>query len=447
MSRYKIFYKLVKKQNLPLILFFFLSIIIALSLSTKSCLLDRIWCGQDMDQYLDYSDNLLSGHGFSAQKVSSMYFIDPAKEHIYIPEILRLPGYPLILSMGRIFYNKPLLALFYNFFFYAMILIYSLKLIKFFLSPPFWLLAFSLIALNSTFVFYTTQMGNADVFAGFAIIGFTFHFLSLLKGKNVKINLVLCSALGILSILSRQNTSIFILPLIGIFILTLIRQGKKTQIKYLITLFLIILLPMVIWIFRNFTLTHKPLISAASGMQLFSEHIQFSPYQNKTTAEITTWVTAGGGKNYISSFRKEGHTVPEAYALFDEYVRKITWGYIINNPSNTINQFALEVRSIYVEPSYSWEKKDILFFLKKIDTYVSSIYLYLMLLFPLIYFKNKNLMPVYVWAPLSLFIYVSAFFHGIIIGSRGLLPVLPLVIIFSVLFIEVFILKCLEFKK
>jgi hypothetical protein len=121
------------KKHLFLILTFIIivsSFLYSLNLTQDSCLLKGIWCGQDMDQYVDYSDSILSGHGYSAHKVNNMYMLDPKKDDRYVAEIQRLPAYSILLTFGRLFYNSSKIILIYNYVFYFLILIYSFLLLK-----------------------------------------------------------------------------------------------------------------------------------------------------------------------------------------------------------------------------------------------------------------------------------------------------------------------------
>ena len=427
--------------NFILMIISIIAIFYIQNLGSSSCMLKNIWCGQDIDQYIDYSDSLLSGHGFAAKKVTNMYFINPIKEKVYVPEVLRLPGYSLILTLGRYFNNNPRLLIYYNFLFYILILFYTAGILKIFVEKRIIPFAFILIAFNPTLLFYTAIIGNADTFACITLTGFTYHLLKLMQNKKIILNTICTCLLGTLASFSRQNTVLSIFPLLLIFSIISLYEKKKETFKYLTLISLFIIFFLGLWTYRNYTIIGKPVLSVASGMQLFAEYIEFTPYSDNSTKNLYgKLIGSHGGEKYITAERKKGKTIPQAYASFNNYIEENMINYMIQNPKQILIHYNTAIKSIYLETTFNWPKKDFLSNLKVIDGYLQHILLYISLFVPLTFFikidKIQKYLILSLWASSMIFIYISAFFHGIVIGNRGILPVLPLIIIIAITFLQ-----------
>lgn len=435
------------KKHLFLILTFIIivsSFLYSLNLAQDSCLLKGIWCGQDMDQYVDYSDSILSGHGYSAHKVNNMYMLDPKKDDRYVAEIQRLPAYSILLTFGRLFYNSSKIILIYNYVFYFLILIYSFLLLK--IIQLRWIAWFFFICLafNPTLIYYTALVGNADTFSAAALLGFVYHFNNISKSKLFKLHMVVALILGILAVMSRQNTLLFIIPYILISLVHYI-QIKNERIKYIVIISGVILLTLLTWVTRNYFITGRPIISAASGSQLFTEYILFTPYPNSDSGIYADWYyNKHGAVIYVNSQLNKGETIEEGYALYDKYITGIVLDYMIHNKRIVLYHYLAALNAFYTDTTFTWTNNDFMMTLKQYEKLISSVFSYILILFPLTFIllrKEKNLYIIMaLWFSTSLYIYISAFFHGVVIGNRGLLPVLPIVLIMFGFFIQVIVL-------
>lgn len=428
------------KKILFLIIISIFSLIFALKLSLKSCLLKNEWCGQDMDQYIDYSNNLLTGHGFSSKSVSNMYFIDPQKNKEYIPEIQRLPSYPVAISLLRLIYNKPIIILIINYLFYIFILFYFYKISTLLNLGIYTISIFAFLAFSPSLLYYLTQGGNVDIFATFLISSFSYYILRIYEDFNVSIKSIsIVAFITPIALLVRQNTALYIFPLIIVLLVSLYAKKRMKAVKMVALILIIAVITVSSWILRNYMLVKKPVFSAASGMQLFAEYIIFSPYQNNTTYNLKEWFYAGeGGKLFIEKKTNAGQTIVQAYVGFDEFITNIVYTYLFLHPINFINHYVYAVKSIFTAKSFSFEQKNLFNYLSIIQDGISNIYMYLFLLYPLLIINivKKSFLLFSLWVSTLTYILISAFYHGVVIGSRGSLPVLPVILIVSGLTIK-----------
>lgn len=420
---------------------FFTALAYSTYLSQYSCLLGEKWCGQDMDQYIDYSTNMMNGHGFSTHEVGNLYFIDLTKEKPYIPEILRLPAYSIVLTIGRLVYDKPFLALVYNYVFYIGILLFTILISKLYVSKVWVVITGILVAFNPTLLFYTSQMGNVDTFVCFSFLGYTYFILRIIKEGHLKKWTIAAAIFGVIATLSRQNTILFTLSIpLGMSIISFITKQYQDKVKYMVLIIFIILGSMLGIAVRNYMIVGRPVVSALSGLQLFTEYIYFSPLKNNETQSLNQWFyTENGGGKFVASERKKGKSITLANIELNNKVKEIMVGYMVNHPKTVIKHFIVAMINIYAVTTFSWPYEASLQIIKNIDIWLSYWYLGISLVFFFVIINNKK-KDVYeliiIWISSMFFISLSAFFHGIVIGNRGILPVLPLIVILSSYFLH-----------
>jgi hypothetical protein len=304
------------------------------------------------------------------------------------------------------------------------------------------------VLFNPTILFYTAELGNVDTFTAFALLGFVFHITMLYKNKRIRLHTIMATILGVVAVFSRQNILLFVFPFLVIFLLV----NNKIEIrKHLLIVLSVIFLSLSGWVVRNYIITGNPSLSAMSGMQLFTEHIYFGSKKTPMTEDLIKWLYVDkGGEKYIQKEIKTGKTIPQAYASLDSYMSKQTVNYIINNPQPTIEHYGKAIGSIYTSTTFSWTKEDVMFYLKIFEMYLNWGILITFPFFPLMYFLNKDknfVLLLNLWTSLFLFVYTSAFFHGVVIGNRGVLPIFPLQILLCSLLFSTVIYKIILFAR
>lgn len=419
----------------------------AFSLTSSSCLVKGAWCGEDMDQYMDYSNNLLSGHGYSSRLVNNMYFI-PLKENVYIPEIIRHPGFPLLLTSIRLFYNNPKILLFLNYVLYAGILFFTYKIAKMLLQNK-WLalLVLCIVSFDATLLYFTALVGDADVLAAFAIAGFLYFFLKISlfyqsEKSHIVRNTIFASIFGILSVMSRDNTAFFILGIIVFsLILSVSFYRKIFQKKYTVIVLGLIFIVLLAWSVRLYVLTGRVIFSAEVGSQLFDEHIIFGLVQTPESIQMAHWYEKTAWE-YIAQQRSRGVSILQANEVVDLKLENMTISYIIRHPGISWQHFTKGVYDIFTLSPFVWEKFDTFYINQRFTGLLGIFNYFVMLLFPVVVFfvRNKKatafVFILSLWLILLSFLLVTALFHGTIMGTRASISVMPIISILVVIFIQ-----------
>lgn len=395
------------------------------------------WCGQDMDQYIDYSTSILTGHGYSAHTVSTLYFVHP-ESNLYIPETMRLPAYPLLLTIARLFYNQPLILLVVNILCISIIITYSYKLYTHFFTNSWWI-PFLLLLVNPTIIFYTTQMASVDIFTYAMVTGFTYHIIMLYKQKKVSIHTFFAFLFGLGAIFSRQNTLLYILPVSFLPLLESIYVYRKHMHKLLKNTFFLLLVGFIfflaLWVGRNFIITKSPTISTFSDLQLFNEYTYFSLFPNKQTKELVDWLYLDKtGEMYMSESIAKGMPIPVAFNQFNKIIHTKIMQYIFSHPNEIFLQFILSIKSFFLDTTFTWKSTtDILYRFKQVEVIINTILVSGVLISPFFYrkLKREGKIYVYMWIGLFLYVTVSAFFHGVVVGNRGILPLYTVFVLLS----------------
>lgn len=402
----------------------------------KTSCMYTAWCGQDMDQYLDYSTSLLQGHGYSAHLVSTLYFV-ATKDGLYIPETMRLPAYPLLLTLGRMLYNTPQLLIGFNILFISIILWYSYRLFLLFFDDTWWM-PFIILLVNPTILFYTTQMANVDLFTYAMVTGFIYHTICLYAKKRSLIHIIATCIFGLGAIFSRQNTLLFILPVVGLPIFENISLYFKDKKQLFFNSFFIVctvfILFLGVWVGRNFLITKTPTISTFSDLQLFNEFVYFSLFPNKETKDLVKWLyTDKSGEKYMNEQIARQISIPVAFTAFNKQIRERNRNYILSHPQQVFYQSVLATKSFFLDTTFVWTKPDLLFHLKQKEYWVNLMLLLGTLCYPLLHLmkKDKNKFMLYMWSGVVCYVLLSAFFHGTVVGNRGILPVYSVIVLLS----------------
>ncbi|HYD35464.1 MAG TPA: hypothetical protein VD999_05330 [Vitreimonas sp.] len=408
--------------------------------NTYSCFVTApdTWCGQDVDQYKDYSDSQLTGQGFAAKYVVNMYYLDPKTFNDYVPEVMRLPAFSSLISLGRLIYDHPRLLLFYNYLSVCLIALYTYLLLKEFVHWSIGMIGFSLVILNPVLLFYGAMMGNVDIIVTAGIIATVYHFNRVLKTEPHQKYYwwKFGSALGwcVFTIFSRQNTLIFILPYMVLAIGQRYFTHQKNKAILWSGLIIVITLGlMTTWMIRNYAHTRHFMLSAASGGQLFMEFTHFTAYPTPESKQLYDWYSSPqGAKAMMAEKRAAGIPVAQAYTEIDDHLAGLAWEYISSHLHILKPHLIKSLTGFYTGSTFSWERQDLLKWLSTYQKPLHTFYLWATLLFPLPLLITKkwwHIPSLSWWLPLHTFIFLSAFFHGTVIGSRGYLPMIPLSII------------------
>jgi hypothetical protein len=389
-----------------------------------------------MDQYLDYSTSLLQGHGYSAHLVSTLYFVE-TKDGLYIPETMRLPAYPLLLTLGRVFYNAPQLLIGFNILFISIILWYSYRLFLLFFDDTWWM-PFIILLVNPTILFYTTQMASVDLFTYAMVTGFMYHVTYLYKKKRSWVQIIATCLFGLGAIFSRQNTLLLILPVVGLPIFENISLYFKDKKQLFFNSFFIVctvfVLFLSVWVGRNFLITKSPTISTFSDLQLFNELVYFSLFPNNETKDLVKWLyTDKSGEKYMNEQIARHVSIPVAFSAFNKQIRERNRNYILSHPQQVFYQSVLATKSFFLDTTFVWTKPDLLFHLKQKEYWVNLMLLLGVLCYPFLYLKNndKNHLMFYIWTGVVCYVLLSAFFHGTVVGNRGIIPLYSVIVLLS----------------
>ena len=382
----------------------------------------------------------MTGKGYAAQKVATMYFIDITQYTLPVPETQRLPAFSFVLTFFRLFWNDARVLLVIGFTSYALLLFHSYRFIESLVSVSAARLSLLILSIFPTLQFYSAILPSVDVFTAAMTVGF-FDGLSILsrQKKPLRSWLALTSVYGILAVMSRQNTILLILPT-SLAFLPLHEWWKKrpATLPHITIPFIALFVALTLWVGRNWWLVGRPTLSTASGMQLFMEMVYFTPFPTEESAGLQKWLlTDGTGLKFMAERLQSNVAPPVAYGQLDTLVSERAWGYIIRNPHNVFRHFTEATNAFIQRPSFSWVKED--FFSSLLPLRKLSIFLSLTaLLYPLTVFTQRklewHLLPL--WLGVVAFIFISAFFHGITISERGVVPVLPFLLLLSWVVVE-----------
>lgn len=421
-----------------------ISLSYAFSLSSQSCLLKNKWCGEDVDQYKDYSDNLFTGHGYTSHQVNNMYFI-PRKENIYIPETIRHPAFPLLLTLGRLIYNKPPLLLFFNYMFFIGILFFTYKTAQILLKND-WLslLVLFIVSFHAEMIYYTALLGNVDTFSAFTLVGFIYFSSKVFFNKVSHSfgNIIGASIFGIGAAMARENTPFFLLFFLVLLLCALhfFLKEKKIQ-KNVFIIFFVVLLSVLVWSVRLYTLTGQILVAVDAGTQLFDEHIVFTLHPTRQTKQMVYWYNVTAWKEMVA-LRNQGKTIPQANALIDGQIQKMTYNYLWQHKDITFTHVTISFYRLFTQLPFSWGDSIQFLRIKRYTFRFNLISFFVMLVFPLVILlrlKKRDRSFYFIcclWLSAFVFLLLSAFYHGAIMVNRGEIAVLPLVAILVICFAQ-----------
>jgi len=424
--------------HLLIILVFTFNIVV---LSLKSCS-QREWCGQDIDQYKDYSDSLLLGKGFSASKVVNMYFVDPKPGVLYVPEILRLPGYSVLISAGRLFYDSPKIVIYFNILFYLFVLYFSFHLAKRLSLGRLSYAVLVVVGINPTLIFYTAILPSVDIFTAFCLTGFVYFFLGLDGARSyIPQRLIVVTLLAIMAIFTRQNTLLIVFGLIVALVFWKYVRKEKLNLSWYIFILVASIMSVLAWSARNYFITGYFGMTFYEGNQLFSEHIYFTPYPNKDSIGLSTWAFGHwGAKDIIDERLNMGESIPQAYAFYNKFMYLLTLDHIVKYPQKTSGHFATAVKDFFLVYPFPGEKNILILFLKGLFDFINKLFILGLALTPLLLLFKRTAANRYLlfslWFLVLLFTLLSSFFHGVVVGNRGVLPVVSLLTLFLVVCLQ-----------
>ena len=410
----------------------------AVFLSLHSCA-QKEWCGQDIDQYKDYSDSLLAGKGYSASKVTNMYFVTPQPGVLYVQEILRLPAYSLVITLMRLVFDSPKVLAYSNLVFYFFTLTYTFLLGRKLLSPKAGYLALVIVGLSPSLLFYSAILPSVDVFTAFCLVGFLYHLMCI-RSTNTKVSsighTVVTTIFALLAIFTRQNSFLIVLGMTAfLFILDYATDRKMlNSVRTKLCLYLIILIcsvmSIILWSSRNQQVTGYFGMSFISGNQLFNEHIYFTPVPNQDSIAIyTQMVVQNGATKLVETQLALGRTIPQAYAWYNNYISNITMQHILKYPAKTTSHYGYAIKDFFYIYSFSVKTNFILRFYAFLYSIIIPLLVGGLCTFFFVFLftrrKSEFFILAMVWFLVFVFCATSAFVHGAVVGNRGIIPVLP----------------------
>ena len=288
-------------------------------------------------------------------------------------------------------------------------------------------------------------MASVDLFTYAMITGFTYHAVLLYKHQKNIMHFIFTFIFGIGAIFSRQNTLLYILPVTFLPILENALQYLKMKKEIFTDKFFLLCLGFVlvlsIWIGRNFFLTSAATISTFSDLQLFNEYTYFSLFPNKESTNLVDWLyTQKAGEVFMTEQIAQNVPIPVAFNSFNKIIHKKTTEYILAHPGEVLMQFGIASKSFFLDTTFVWkDTQDILSHLKKIEAKITIMLLLGFLLFPFAYIweKVKDRVKLYIWIGLFFYVFFSAFFHGTVVGNRGVLPLYSVFVLLSFLSLSI----------
>lgn len=298
--------------------------------------------GCDADTYWDLSGNLLArqafvdspgmGHAFSYYNNSD-----------YVPNVLRLPGYPLVLAGARMLWDEIAVAYLLNYLIYIGICVYSLlvaTLVYKRLSGK-WLFLFVIMLAFSPVYLIHMQGVQSDTFAALTLIAFTYHFFrvqsisSLVIWKLTRPKLLLHAGgaiiFGALCLLTRANTLLYIFPLLLMGTILSYRRAKDS-LKLNIVITLICVAALAAWGARNYSIMSRFSISVAAGNNVFLHYV-YSRVQPKD--ELYAWKNLAR-REYMVERIAQGRSATEAESDLDLKLRQISLEYALASPMQSL---------------------------------------------------------------------------------------------------------------
>ncbi|PIR43604.1 hypothetical protein COV24_02150 [candidate division WWE3 bacterium CG10_big_fil_rev_8_21_14_0_10_32_10] len=442
--------KLLKENIFPIIIIV-IGIFYVYHLSLESCL-HKEWCGQDIDQYKDYSDSILSGHGFAASNVANIYFVTPDPGNLYIPEILRLPSFSYFITILRLIYDNPLVLVYLNLFLYLGILIYTYLFARMYLGKFYSSLVLLLVAFYPTLLFYSGIYANVDIFSCFMFMGYIFHVLKFENFSFSYKHVFMALLYGTLAILSRQNAlPIILIPALYICLNSIFRRKIGYKFKRALLVLSIMILVLFGWSYRNYTIVNSLGLSFYSGNQLYSEHIIFTRFPNQASIYLYNWAKSDKGITfYIQNRIKNGDTIAKAYVSYNSFMKNIMFEHIFKYPIKTLNEYVFSYKTFFMVYPFSSGDNAFLFNLMRIYNFINYFILILLPIFPILIYAKKDLLSekyeglIFLWFSTNLYCFASTFFHGTTIGNRGVLPIFPIIVFICIYFLSVIISRTLN---
>lgn len=392
--------------------------------------------GADSDTYWDLSTNILNNYAFEYTVDKDTY------QTLSMTE--RLPLYPILLSLFRVIHDDLSVAFYLNYCIYSLYVFYIEKIGLLLLNNKKYLYIFILVATLNPSVIKNIQTISLDLLCTLLITALTYHILSIKKEPNKKIrNILIISSYTLACVFTKPNLLFYLIPLYFILVF------NKNYILFIPVIILIS--GVTFWSYRNYTLTDFFLYTTQSGRMLYVEYVYF----NKEEAQrINKDYFARALVNKDTSYNK-------AHVQTDRILVKETIEYCTFNKINCLKTFMSGIKSIITKTYYPMEyiiiskitgvhydyrsdppqinvnnlrKNEIL--ILKFFTNLSSLYsnflLFLTGLIILKLFKSKyqdDAMKAIAVSAL-MFIIGSAFFHGVYVGDRGLLPVLFIIFLY-----------------
>lgn len=390
-------------------------------------------CGVDMDQYVDSSDSLMAGAGYSAKIFSGLYGLGFQNANFYIPETNRMPGLPVLLTILREVNPARRMLYYFNLASLLVIIAGSGWLTKRRLGTLPALLMMLWLVNNEQLRFWVLG-GNADIVATAIYVVFSFVLLELNKSWLQFLALFVLATCGVFL---RSNTFLLFLPL---FVSVVLVHRRWSLLVPMVG----VVLCLAAWSARNGFVSGRATLSTNSGHQLLLEYPLEYPM-----SEESQWYTWYSGSVYRTIGEvKAGVDVSHAWAATDSLVGQKAWAWIFSHLELACERFRTGWVRILDSATLGELKPPLEWLAAPAKSCAYAIVMLVALIVAAIPLTRSLPRTDYLSiAVLSLsgasfiFLIVSNFWHGDWIGVRGSLEVIPSLIFLQLYLAVVFIKK------
>ncbi|MEK6590636.1 MAG: hypothetical protein AABZ11_08150 [Nitrospinota bacterium] len=315
--------------------------------------------GIDSGEYWDLAGNLLEGRGFVDKGSGGwLYYSSPD----FVPHVVRLPVYPVLLSLGRALWNDIEVGFFLNYTLFIILVFYSAKLVNFLFGHigRLEIIVLAIFMIFSPISVILLQGIQSDLTAAAFSTIFSYHILRCqpiytmqpMSGERQRISilhLISASIFGIFAILTRPNTMTLILPL-PFLMLFISKSVRRQAIIINGVVFLICLMAVIGWSARNFRLTGQFTPSLHSIAILYTVYVSNNVDSEETVYSM--WQNDRTRREYIRDAIEEGKTPLQAQGLLASKLKSVTLSYIWSHPVHFAQRLLFSYVNVFVGSYY-----------------------------------------------------------------------------------------------
>jgi hypothetical protein len=317
----------------------------------------------DAVSYWSLAGNLLAGRGFVDGPGGGHLFLHYANND-FVPDLVRMPAYPVFLALGRVLWNDVGIAYLGNYLVYGTICLYSALIARLLWKPSrsLWLIGYVLLVALSPALLIYTQGVQSDTFCAALLLAFTYHLLLLTqhasraecpKWSDWWVRVTPTWVTGALLVLSRPNAVLYAASLT--VVLALLSAGKRERVARLSCVSVLAVCALVIsmWSARNFVLSGVFSPSIFIGRNLFINYVENAGAPQDAAYE---WRGAARGEQMARRVA-EGMNPSVAEADVDASLGSISLGYAVSEPQQALQRAGTSLLSVFLL-SY-WDIADV----------------------------------------------------------------------------------------